>query len=98
MVILLILNKGRYYLFLFQDTPESINYLSTLDETAIVFEGYEEFPTNRKGINFMNSKTDGHIVKLDGVGGTLLLVRGDIHREGAIFPPFGYQHTMETEG
>jgi mannan polymerase complexes MNN9 subunit len=75
-----------------------MNYLSKLDKNEIVFEGYEHFPTQRKSLNYMNSTIDGDIVKLDGVGGTLLLVRADIHRMGAIFPPFGYQHTMETEG
>jgi hypothetical protein len=30
------------------------------------------------------------LVRLDSVGGTVLLVRADIHREGLIFPPFLY--------
>jgi peptide chain release factor subunit 1 len=30
------------------------------------------------------------LVRLDTVGGTVLLVRGDIHREGLIFPCFPY--------
>ncbi len=30
------------------------------------------------------------LVRLDAVGGTMLLVRADIHREGLIFPPFPY--------
>ncbi len=29
-------------------------------------------------------------VRLDSVGGTMLLVRADLHREGLIFPPFFY--------
>ena len=52
-------------------------------------------------------------VRLDAVGGTVLLVRADLHRDGLIFPPFPYgtrnnrirpQHPvwgageMETEG
>jgi hypothetical protein len=32
----------------------------------------------------------GRPVRLDAVGGTVLLVRADIHREGLIFPPFRY--------
>lgn len=31
------------------------------------------------------------LVRLDSVGGTVLLVRGDIHRDGLIFPPFPYR-------
>jgi peptide chain release factor subunit 1 len=30
------------------------------------------------------------LVRLDSVGGTVLLVRADIHRDGLIFPPFPY--------
>ena len=29
-------------------------------------------------------------MKLDAVGGTMLLVRADIHRDGLIFPPYPY--------
>ena len=29
-------------------------------------------------------------VRLDSVGGTMLLVRADLHRDGLIFPPFRY--------
>ncbi|CAJ0889073.1 hypothetical protein AMST5_03932 [freshwater sediment metagenome] len=32
----------------------------------------------------------GRPVRLDAVGGTVLLVRADIHRDGLIFPPFRY--------
>lgn len=32
----------------------------------------------------------GRAVRLDAVGGTALLVRADIHRDGLIFPPFRY--------
>lgn len=32
----------------------------------------------------------GDLVELDSVGGTMLLVRADLHREGLIFPPFPY--------
>jgi len=32
----------------------------------------------------------GELVRLDAVGGTMLLVRADLHRSGLIFPPFLY--------
>ena len=37
-------------------------------------------------------------VELDGVGGTALLVKADVHRDGAMFPPFPFYHLIETEG
>lgn len=39
-----------------------------------------------------------HEVDLDGVGGTALLVKADVHRDGAMFPPFAFYHLIETEG
>jgi GT2 family glycosyltransferase len=33
---------------------------------------------------------EGDLVELDSVGGTMLLVRADLHRDGLIFPPFPY--------
>jgi hypothetical protein len=35
-------------------------------------------------------RTEGDIVPIDTVGGTMLLVRADCHRDGLIFPPFLY--------
>ncbi len=37
-------------------------------------------------------------VEIDGVGGTMLLIRSDLHREGLIFPPYSYKYHIETEG
>jgi hypothetical protein len=51
---------------------------------------------------------EGDLVELDAVGGTMLLIRADLHRDGLIFPPFPYgmdrpaarkgQGEVETEG
>lgn len=50
----------------------------------------------------------GELVELDTVGGTMLLIRADVHREGLIFPTFPYgranpkvregHEELETEG
>jgi hypothetical protein len=37
-----------------------------------------------------NLRGQGPLAPLDAVGGTVLLIRADIHREGLIFPPFLY--------
>jgi mannan polymerase complexes MNN9 subunit len=37
-------------------------------------------------------------VQLDGVGGATLLVKAEVHRDGAMFPPFAFYHLIETEG
>ncbi len=38
------------------------------------------------------------LVKVDAVGGTMLLVNADLHRDGLNFPSFPYRHYIETEG
>ena len=53
-------------------------------------------------------RDEGDLVELDAVGGTVLLVRADVHRDGLIFPPFRYglgssrarrgRGELETEG
>lgn len=53
-------------------------------------------------------RTEGDVVRLDSVGGTVLLVRADAHRDGLIFPAYPYGHAnpkirghtpeVETEG
>jgi hypothetical protein len=35
-------------------------------------------------------RDEGELVRLDSVGGTMLLVRADLHRDGLVFPPFPY--------
>ena len=52
-------------------------------------------------------RDEGDLVELHAVGGTMLLVRADLHREGLIFPPWPYgkasslsrdRGEIETEG
>ena len=51
---------------------------------------------------FMADRGEGKdtrkILPLDGVGGTALLVKAEVHRDGAMFPPFPFYHLIETEG
>lgn len=46
----------------------------------------------------LSQMRDNDIVPLDGVGGAMLLVYADVHREGLMFPPFPYKGRIETEG
>lgn len=53
-------------------------------------------------------RAEGELVELDTVGGTMLLIRADLHRDGLVFPPFPYGRAnpkarpdtpeLETEG
>lgn len=86
-----------------QDTEDSRRILRSLDDDETMFEGYE-VNTHRRALgDFPRSGKDGSAawnatVELDGVGGTVLLVRADLHRDGLQFPVVPYRHTIETEG
>ncbi len=45
---------------------------------------------DRGRLHMDDLRAEGDLVPLDTVGGTMLLVRADAHRDGLIFPPFPY--------
>ncbi|KAI8980895.1 hypothetical protein BDB01DRAFT_843731 [Pilobolus umbonatus] len=94
--------EGGYDKNNWQETPESWEYQKALDSEAVLVEGYPELKTHRKLMIDMrneNNQTDlFHSIPLDGVGGTCTLIRARVHRDGAVFPAFSYQHQVETEG
>ncbi|WP_042690433.1 glycosyltransferase [Azospirillum sp. B506] len=55
-------------------------------------------PPRGVGRRYLDSFPDDSAVPLDGVGGTALLVRADLHREGLCFPPYSHRGYIETEG
>ncbi|GAO13830.1 hypothetical protein UVI_02004490 [Ustilaginoidea virens] len=83
-----------------QDSDVAMQMASKMGPDEILLEGYHEMPTYRTLMAYM--ATDGGdqnlTVPLDGVGGTALLVKADVHRDGAMFPPFAFYHLIETEG
>ena len=83
-----------------QDSDIAKNMAATMGPDDILLEGYAEMATYRTLMAHMSSEggdTD-LVVPLDGVGGTALLVKADVHRDGAMFPPFAFYHLIETEG
>jgi hypothetical protein len=63
---------------------------------------------DRGRLHLDDLRDEGELVELDAVGGTVLLVRADLHREGLVFPAFLYgrenpriregRGELETEG
>ncbi len=45
---------------------------------------------DRKKYHLDDLRAEGDLVKLHSVGGTMLLVKAELHRDGLIFPPFPY--------
>lgn len=83
-----------------QDSPTALELAKQMGPDDILLEGYSEMATFRALMVYMH-KDDGLLheeVPLDGVGGAALLVKADVHRDGAMFPAFPFYHLIETEG
>ena len=83
-----------------QDSDDAQKLAANMGPDDILLEGYAEMATYRTLMAYIT--TDGGdkdlVIPLDGVGGTSLLVKADVHRDGAMFPPFSFYNLIETEG
>ena len=83
------------------DSPTAQDLASKMDKDEILLEGYAEIPTYRSlmaKVANTNNPDPSKELQLDGVGGTALLVKAEVHRDGAMFPAFSFYHLIETEG
>jgi len=83
------------------DSPNAQQLAKDMGKDDILLEGYAEMATYRSLMAYMPNGADAdpeREVELDGVGGTALLVKAEVHRDGAMFPPFAFYHLIETEG
>jgi mannan polymerase complexes MNN9 subunit len=82
------------------DSPAAKELGAKMGKDDILLEGYAEMPTYRSLMAKMydSSADKSAKIKLDGVGGATLLVKAEVHRDGAMFPPFSFYHLIETEG
>ena len=85
-----------------QDSEIAEQLGQKMSNDEILVEGYADIATYR---TLMAHVADGGAnrdqtkeMQLDGVGGTALLVKAEVHRDGAMFPPFPFYHLIETEG
>jgi len=83
-----------------QDSDIAQKLGESMGPEDILLEGYGEMPTYRVLMAYLEERNgDPKLeVPLDGVGGTALLVKAEVHRDGAMFPPFSFYHLIETEG
>ena len=85
-----------------QDSSVAAEIASRMDKDEILLEGYSDMATFRTLMAMTADKSENRdqkaIIPLDGVGGTALLVKAEVHRDGAMFPAFAFYHLMETEG
>ncbi|KAL7901408.1 glycosyltransferase family 62 protein [Trichoderma sp. SZMC 28014] len=83
-----------------QDSENALKMAEQMGPDDILFEGYAELATYRTLMAYMSNPGSPKdlAVPLDGVGSTALLVKADVHRDGAMFPPFSFYHLIESEG
>lgn len=81
-----------------QDSTTAQELASQMGPDDILLEGYAEMATYRALMAYMTTEDSdlGYEIPLDGVGGTALLVKADVHRDGAMFPPFPFYHLIST--
>lgn len=84
-----------------QDSQAAADMAAKMGPDEIIVEGYK-METWRTLMAIVVGKEENanpnDIIPLDGVGGTALMVKAEVHRDGAMFPPFAFYHLMETEG
>jgi UDP:flavonoid glycosyltransferase YjiC (YdhE family)/glycosyltransferase involved in cell wall biosynthesis len=68
-----------------------------LDWSPYLLDGILQ-PPKGFGRTYLSGLREFDCVEVDGVGGTMLLVRADLHREGLVFPSAPYRGYIETEG
>lgn len=79
------------------DSEEAKELAKKMGKDEILLEGYAEMATYRTLMAYVPDKITGEMhteIALDGVGGTALLVKADVHRDGAMFPPFAFYHLV----
>ena len=85
-----------------QESQIATDMAANMGPDDIILEGYAEMPTYRTLMAMTadtSEKRDERMeIELDGVGGTALMVKAEVHRDGAMFPPFPFYHLIETEG
>lgn len=85
-----------------QDSQVAQDLAAGMPQDEILLEGYADMETRRTLMAIIADKSENRnqteTMTLDGVGGTALMVKAEVHRDGAMFPPFAFYHLMETEG
>lgn len=85
-----------------RDSDTAKEIAAKMGPDDVLLEGYAEMATYRTLMAMLadtgETRDTRRIMPLDGVGGTALMVKAAVHRDGAMFPPFSFYHLIETEG
>src|ERR1700760_3826463 len=89
-----------YDLNSWQESETALALADTLDEDAVIVEGYAEYATWRPHLAYLRDPYGDPDVEmeLDGVGGVSILAKAKVFRTGVHFPAFSFEKHAETEG
>ncbi|TWU78926.1 Mannan polymerase II complex anp1 subunit [Metarhizium rileyi] len=89
-----------YDLNSWQESETALALADTLDEDAVIVEGYAEYATWRPHLAYLRDPYGDPDMEMDidGVGGVSILARAKVFRTGVHFPAFSFQKHAETEG
>ncbi|KAL2120828.1 hypothetical protein VTJ04DRAFT_4855 [Mycothermus thermophilus] len=89
-----------YDLNSWQESETALALAETLDEDAVIVEGYAEYATYRPHLAYLRDPAGDPDVEmeLDGVGGVSILAKAKVFRYGVHFPAFSFERHAETEG
>src|SRR4051794_1323777 len=89
-----------YDLNSWQESETALGLAETLDEDAVIVEGYAEYATWRPHLAYLRDPfgDPDMEMELDGVGGVSILAKAKVFRAGVHFPAFSFEKHAETEG
>ncbi|PYH86015.1 Anp1-domain-containing protein [Aspergillus uvarum CBS 121591] len=88
-----------YDLNSWQESETALALADTLDEDAVIVEGYAEYATWRPHLAYLRDPygDPDMEMELDGVGGVSILAKARVFRSGVHFPAFSFEKHAETE-
>ncbi|KAI9665558.1 MAG: Mannan polymerase II complex anp1 subunit [Alyxoria varia] len=89
-----------YDLNSWQESETALALADTLDEDAVIVEGYAEYATWRPHLAYLRDPFGDPDMEMDidGVGGVSILAKAKVFRSGVHFPAFSFEKHAETEG
>lgn len=89
-----------YDLNSWQESETALALAETLDEDAVIVEGYAEYATWRPHLAYLRDPygDPDMEMELDGIGGVSILAKARVFRAGVHFPAFSFERHAETEG
>lgn len=92
-------NIQPYDLNSWKESEGGMQLADSLDEDAVIVEGYPEYATWRPHLAYMRDPNGDpeEEMQLDGIGGVSILSKAKVFRTGSHFPAFSFQKHAETE-